>query len=131
MASTPIAVIPEELEAALKTLADWVGGSRLPTSSAMRHIEGANVGAAKEFHAALEATSESIASLVDGIRNMLQRHMDGVRLAATDLLAQDESNAAETAALLTRLNEFATLPRPHASAPDHTDPVNDKSRDLV
>jgi len=107
MASSPISVNSEELEAALKTLAHWVGSSRLPSSSAMRHIEGANVGAAKEFYAALEATSESVASLVDGIRDLLQQHMDALRLAATDLNAQDESNAAETVALLAQLDALA------------------------
>jgi len=112
MASSRISVNNEELEPALKTLADWVGGSKLPSSSAMRHIEGANVGAAKEFYAALEATSESIASLVDGIRHTLRQHMDALRLAATDLNAQDESNAAETAALLARLDTFAPTARP-------------------
>ena len=123
MASSRISVDHEDLEPALKILADWVGGSRLPSSSAMRHIEGADVGAAKEFHAALEATYESIASLVDDIRDTLQQHMDSLRLAASDLNAQDESNAAETAALLARLDEFAALPRPHASAPTSTDPA--------
>jgi hypothetical protein len=119
MAEKIIAVVPDELEIALKTLVDWIGAGRLPSSTEMQQHQGTNVGVTQDFHAALAKTSSTLGSLVETIRTQLQHQHDAIHQTVTELAAHDETIASDAKTILARFDSMAS-DAPASPAPAST-----------